>query len=223
MSAVQPPPALRARVMAAVRAEPVAPRAAGVRQRVLLVLVALLFAGALSIAIGRPGLRGRPFAYVASLAVAWLLVCAVATWAGVGRGQSMLGRSAGWRAGAVALVPMALLATSLGLGAAWPETLADNAGAGAHLLCVIGTMGFALAPLVAFALMRRASDPVAPGLTGAAIATAAGAWGALGIELHCRYTSPFHVVVSHVLPVAILALVGALVASKYVAIRAQTR
>jgi hypothetical protein len=223
VSGLQPPPALRARVLAAVRAEPVPPRAIAARKRALLVVGAILFAASLSIAIGRPGLRGRPFAYVASLALVWLVVSAGATWVGVLRGRSMLGRAAEWRSAAMALTPVALVATSLAFGIAWPQTLTDHAGLGAHLLCVLGTVGFALGPLLAFMAMRLASDPVAPRLTCGAIAAAAGAWGALGIELHCRYTSPWHVVVGHVLPVALLAMGGMLVGNSVVAIRAESR
>jgi hypothetical protein len=221
VAASAPPDELRERVMASVRAEPAAPRAAGVRKRATLVTGAIIFSVVLSVAIGSPGLRGRPFAYVASLAVAWSLVGIAATWAGVARGRSMLGRPAVWRLGVVTLTPLALLMASAALGQRWPETLTDGAELPAHLLCVLGTVAFALGPLAAFVAMRRASDPVAPGLTGAAIAVAAGAWGALGIELHCRYASPFHVAVGHVLPVALLALVGVVVGRRLLAIRGE--
>jgi hypothetical protein len=211
---------LRARVMAAVRAEPVSPRAAGKRRLALGVLRALAVWAVVSFAIGLPGLRGRPLAYVASLAVAWFLVGAAATWAGVTRGRSMLGRTAAWRRATAVLTPLALVATSFALGAVWPETLTRGAGVDRHLLCVVGTAGFALAPLRLFVNMWRESDPVAPRLTGAAIAAAAGAWGALAIELHCRFTSTFHVVVGHVLPVMLLALIGVYLGNRFLAIRA---
>ena len=216
-----PPPNgdLRARVMAAVRAEPVSPRVIGLRRRVLWGVLALGFWAVVSVAIGLPGLRGRPLAYVVSLGVAWLLVGAAATWAGVARGGSMLGRAAAWRITTAAMTPLALLCTSLLLGAAWPETLTDNAAIGRHVLCVVGTVGFALGPLGVFIAMWRGSDPLAPRLTGAAIAAAAGAWGALAIELHCRFTSPFHVVVGHVLPVSLLALAGMYIGRRFLAIR----
>jgi hypothetical protein len=210
---------LRARVMAAVRAEPVSPRALGMRRRVGWLALALVFWVSVSWAIGLPGLRGRPFAYVSSLAVAWLLVGAAATWAGVARGHSMLGRKAVWRSATAALTPLALLASSLVLGIVWPETLTDSATIDRHLLCIVGTVGFGLGPLAVFVAMWRASDPVAPRLTGAAIAAAAGAWGALAIELHCRFTSPFHVVLGHVLPVSLMALWGVRLGRKYLAVR----
>jgi hypothetical protein len=119
------------------------------------------------------------------------------------------------------MTPIALLVTSFASGVGWPQTLDNESSIGAHLLCVVGTIGFALAPLVLFATMRRGSDPVAPRLTGAAIAAAAGAWGALAIELHCRYTSPLHVIFGHVVPVALLALAGMAVGDRFVALRSR--
>jgi hypothetical protein len=206
---------LRQRVLAAVLAEPVPPRAVGMRRRALRLARILVVWVLISLAIGLPGLRGRPLAYVSSLAVAWLLVGVAATWAGVGRGRSMLGRGAIWSSATAVLTPMALLATSLALGNLWPETLTDHAGVSRHLLCVVGTIGFALGPLGLFIAMWRESDPVGPRLTGASIAAAAGAWGALAIELHCRFTSLFHVIIGHVLPVALLALAGIAVGRRY--------
>ncbi|MDP8998695.1 MAG: NrsF family protein [Myxococcota bacterium] len=212
---------LRARVMAAVQAEPIGPRAAGVRKRARLIVAASLFSVVLSIAIGRPGLRGRPLAFVASLGLVWTVIGAVATWVGVMRGRSMLGRSTGWRMATAIGTPVSLLGASVVLGYAWPSTLVDKAGSFAHLSCLVGTTAFALAPFAAFMAMRRASEPVAPRLSGAAIAASAGAWGALGIELHCRYTSSLHVVIGHVLPVAFLVILGATLGGWVLGIRSE--
>jgi hypothetical protein len=205
--------------MAAVRAEPVPPRSVGLRRLALWVLFALAFCAAFSVAIGSPGVRGRPLAYVVSLAVAWALVGVASTWAGVSRGRSMLGRTAVWKKATIFFTPLALLVTSLALGAVWPETLVDHARMHRHLLCILGTLGFAWGPLGVFLALWRRSDPLVPRLTGAAIASAAGAWGALAIELHCKFTSPFHVVVGHVLPVALFALQGMYIGRRFLAVR----
>jgi hypothetical protein len=212
---------VRARVMAAVRTDPVGSRAAGTRRRALFVLLALAISAAGSLAIGLPALRDRPSGYVVSLSLAWLGISVMATWAGVSRGRSMLGRPAGWRIAVAWVTPVALLASSLALGAAWPQTLRDEAGTFEHVLCFLGTIGFALSPLAAFLAIRRSTDPVSPRLTGAAIAAAAGAWGALAIELHCRWTSPWHVFVGHVLPVSVLAIAGVAAGTRYVAVRGE--
>jgi hypothetical protein len=160
-------------------------------------------------------------AYVATLAAAWLGVGVAATWAGVSRGRSMLGRSVAWRVLVAALTPSALLATALVTALVWPHTLDDQAGAAAEAVCVTVAMVCALGPLASFAIVRRNSDPVAPRLTGAAIGAASGAWGALFVELHCAHTSMGHIVLGHVLPVALLTLLGVVVGGRVVAVRAE--
>ena len=219
MSVTPPHPELRSRVLAAAIASPVAARAVGLRQRAAALAAGFALPVAISLALGCPRGGGRPAAYVATLATAWLGVGLAATWAGVSRGRSMLGRSAIWRVLVAALTPAALFATAFLAALAWPSTRDDDAGALVHVVCVAVAMVCALGPLAAFAMVRRGSDPVAPRLTGAAIGAASGAWGALFIELYCAHTSVGHIVLGHVLPVALLTLLGALVGDKVVAIR----
>lgn len=219
MSAPTPSAELRARVLAAARAQPARTRPAGARRDALVVALGFAIPVAVSVAIGGPGTR-LPLAYTAALGVAWLLVSFVATWEGVGRGRSMLGRPNVVRALVVGLTPVALLVTASLAALVWPETLAVPAGLPEHVVCVAFTLVFALGPLVAFAIVRRHSDPVAPRLTGAALGAASGAWGALGIELHCGHASAFHVVVGHVLPVLALAAVGAVLGERVLGVRA---
>jgi hypothetical protein len=219
-ASVDPPhPDLRSRVLAAAMASPVAPRTEGVRRRAVALAAGFAVPLAISLALGFPRAGGRPAAYVATLAASWLGVGLAATWAGVSRGRSMLGRRAAWRLLVAALTPAALFATALAAALAWPSTRDDEAGALAHVVCVAVGMICALGPLAAFAAVRRSSDPVAPRLTGAALGAASGAWGALFIELHCVHTSVGHIVLGHVLPVVLLTLVGVLIGDRVVAIR----
>src|SRR5262249_4096481 len=105
--------------------------------------------------------------------------------------------------------------------AVWPQTNVDASTLANHTSCARFTFVSALGPLIAFAFYRRRSDPVAPRLTGLAIGAASGAWGALTIELHCGHTSLTHVMIGHLVPVAVLMLVGVLVGHFVVAVRAQ--
>lgn len=213
---------VRARVMAAVEGEPVVTRAIGARRRVVLAIVAGVIFAAASFGAVRPGLGGRPPGYVGSLTLAWLLIGVAATWAGVTRGRSMLGRPVAWRVAVAVATPVALLAASLACGMVWPSAPGDDPGIGPHLVCLFTTIGLALGPFALFFALRGANDPVRPHLTGAAIAAAAGAWGALGIELHCAITVPCHVLVGHVLPVALLGVAG-MTAGWFVALRPENR
>ena len=88
-------------------------------------------------------------------------------------------------------------------------------------VCLVIALAMATAPLLAFMLLAKGSDPVHPRAMGAALGAAAGAWGALGIGLHCPYAFPAHVALGHVLPVLLLAGIGALAGGRLVGVRAQ--
>src|SRR5580704_8748532 len=164
--------------------------------------------------------QGRPVGYIVALFLAWLPIAAVATWAGVGRGRSMLGRPASWLLAVAVLTPVALLAGWAGVGMAWPSTLHDGSGLHQHLVCDVATLAFSVGPLLAFSRLRRGTDPVTPRLTGAAIATAAAAWGALALHLVCGFTAPVHILLGHVAPVVFVTSAGALLTARRVAVRA---
>ena len=221
MTSPLPPPDLRARVLAAAQAEPMPPRAAGVRRGAVIVAAGLAASVAILYRIGGPGSRGRPSEYFVALAVLWLLVGIAATWGGVVRGRSMLGRSVASRTLVATLTPAALLITAFAASLAWPATGERPSGTPEHVICIVFTIIFALGPLIAFAAVRRRTDPVAPRLTGAAIGAASGAWGALCIELRCEHASVLHVALGHVVPVALLTLVGLIVGDRIIALRAR--
>jgi hypothetical protein len=216
-----PSPELRARVLEATRREPVRSRAEGERRRAAVVALGFLVSCALGIVAGRLDRGERPLGYIAALVTAWLVLASAATWVSVGRGQSMLGRPVIWRIAAAVLTPVAMLATWLALALAWPETLHSVFGARPHTLCAVATVVFATGPLIAFAVVRRGTDPVTPRLTGAALGAAAGAWGAVGVQMFCSFTAPVHVLLGHLLPVALLPALGVLIGDRVVAIRAR--
>ena len=216
-----PPPELRARVIEAARREPVPTRAVGSRRRARALAIGF---GALvaMLAILGPRPMGRPDGYLAAVVLAWLPIAAAATWAGVGQGRSMLGRPPAWLVGVVALTPLAMMAVWACVAIAWPSTLHDASGPREHFICDVMTLALSAGPLVAFGVLRRASDPVTPRLTGAALGTAAAAWGAIVLHLLCGFTSPLHILLGHVLPIGLVALVGAALTARTVAVRTKT-
>lgn len=219
MSSQGPSAELRARVLAAASAEPVLTRSAGLVRRVAIVAVGVVVSMLVLAYIGGPKPDGRPLGYFLAMAALWSLVVLAATWGGVARGRSMLGRPLSVRMMVAALTPAALVVTALAAGLLWPDTISDPATTGDHLFCVeLGSL-MAIGPLVAFALLRRGSDPVAPRLTGAAVGAVAGAWGGLFIELRCGHCSVEHVVLGHVVPVVIMTLLGALIVGSVVSVR----
>jgi len=215
-----PPPDLRARVLSAARAEPVPPRPSASWRRTLAVCMGVGVSFAILMSIGGPGQYGRSAAYTFVLAVLWALVGAAGAWAAGARGHSMLGRPASWRVLVLILTPLALMLTAQVVGAVWPPPY-KVADLDKHLVCIEFTTLMALGPFIAFTFLRRGSDPVAPRLTGAAIGAVSGVIGAVGIELRCSHATLVHVALGHVLPVALLAMLGALVAGRIVAVRAR--
>jgi hypothetical protein len=213
---------LRARILEAARREPVRTRPQGVRARALTLAAGFLAPVLLSLLIGGPNPHGRPAAYEWLVAASFAALAGVATWAGVGQGRSMLGRPMPWRVAVAVLTPLALLLVTFAASVIWPETTRGHDTPHDLVVCLAFTTLFALGPLVAFTLVRRGSDPVAPRLSGAALAMAAGAWGAVGITLHCPHVTVAHIVLGHLVPVVAIGLAGLLVGQQIVAIRTKT-
>jgi hypothetical protein len=230
---------LRSRVLNAVLQEPVAARPQASRRRAW--LVALGFAGTGVIALGRhlleranagatstgqarplwrvvsvPGttLPHRPESFVVLLVCAWLLVVVAATWAGLARGRSMLGRSLATKLSVATLTPCALALTWLAVAHVQLHALDETPDSLLHMHCALMSVAYALCPLVAFLAVRRGSDPIAPRSGGAAIGAVAGAWGALLYVASCDCTSPIHIALAHLLPISLMAVVGALVGER---------
>ena len=204
------------------RLEPVPSRAQAARRHARAVVLGFAATAAILVAISLPTTRGRPLGYVVALVIAWLPIALLATWAAVGRGGSMLGRPARWLVATSLLTPVVLLLSWIPVTLRWPETLVDVSGAFEHGRCIAATVGFAVGPFVAFMLIRRASDPVNPVLTGAAIGTAAATWGAVTLPLICGFTAPRHMLIGHLLPVLLIAAVGAALGGRLVAVRPKT-
>lgn len=220
MTSATPPPDLRARVLAAAASEPVPARSAGLPRQAAIVALGFAASIGLLLAIGGPGARSRSSAYYLMLAALWLGVTGLALWAGVARGRSMLGRPPWARAAVATSTPLALLATAALAGGAVPPG-GEVAGVHEHVVCAAFTVLFALGPLAALAALRRRGDPVAPRLSGAAMGAAAGAWGAVSIELRCEHAQLDHVVLGHVLPVVALVLLGIILGDRVLALRAR--
>jgi hypothetical protein len=230
---------LRSRVLRAVRQEPVAARPSESRRNSLWIVLG--FACTSGVAVLRSVLdravgatssitQDEPLwhvvpagggadpdhrlVYVVTVELVWALVAFGATWAGVNRGRSMLGRSVVTKLAVALLTPLALIVAWLVLALAELPTLDDVPNARVHLHCTLMSVAYAIGPLVAFFVVRRGTDPVHPRWGGAAIGAVAGTWGAVLYVASCGCTSPIHIALSHVLPVAMLAVSGALVGDR---------
>jgi len=215
----QPSDALRARVLSAARAEPSPTRAERARQGALLALAAAAWLVGIFLGIGGVHADGRPAAHLLGTALGWGAGALLATWQAYGRGRSMLGRP-GRRMLAVAVAtPVILLGWVAACNSQYPDAIFPCPFAHG-CKCLALTLLLAAAPLAALLLARRASDPVHPRATGAALGAAAGAWAAVLIDLRCPYTTLEHVAFGHALPVAVLGALGAWLGGRAVGIGA---
>jgi hypothetical protein len=209
---------LRDRILGAAASEPSVTR--GERRWRNALLFVMGSAAALAIFILWGGVRphGRPLWLIMTTASGSALLGTLALTVALGRGRSMLGRSRRMLAGSIVPMAVALVLWKTGVSAlfdgmnvAWP--------ARPGFRCLALALAVGLVPLVLGLLARRRSDPVQPAAAGAALGAACGLAAATLVDLWCPVAHLPHLLVGHLLPVALLALVGAVAGSKVLAIR----
>lgn len=216
---MNPPDDLRARILGAAGRLPSPHRAAATRRDRALYALGAATLVIVFVALGGLRLGRRPEAFLALTSGGWAVVAVLATWISLGRGRSMLGRPRPWLSVvAIATAPL-LVAWALVVVAAWPEVRQLRGGMGAHVMCFVLTLLLSTGPGVAWAWARRGTDPVHPRAALASLGAAAGAWAGVSIDLHCELSHEAHVALGHVLPVAILALFGAVFGKRVLGLR----
>lgn len=205
---IPPPDALRARVRASIAETP--PSRIGRPARMAIATVSAAVAIVVGVAKIRPDMQlGPSHALVALTAV--LIVLAVATSvAGLARGRLGLGAPLlTLLVLAVATVPLYAMATMM-----WPV-----AGPEAPPHGETGCFSIALAcgavVLAGLTFALRRSVPAAPVARGALVGACAGAWAGLAVHLHCPAVGREHLLVGHILPLAIATLIGLLVVPRF--------
>ena len=98
------------------------------------------------------------------------------------------------------------LADPLEVSRAAAASLANLSPWGLRCLTVSAAVG--LLVLLTFTAALRRSAPVASRLRGAAVGAAAGAWAGLSVFVFCPAVELRHLLVGHVLPIAVFTLVG---------------
>jgi hypothetical protein len=194
---------LKERVLAAARREPSPTRRGATLRLALALVVAVADGAAVFFFTGGPRLAGQSPASLLGAAV----ITVVAMWAAFGRGGSMLGRPRSWLLAVTLGAPAAQMAWALLCNSRLPEAL-RYAGA-VPTGCLVLACTVAMGPLLAFALIRRESDPVHGGLAGAARGSALGSVAWIVAGLWCPSMNPAHLAYAHVLPICLLAAFGA--------------
>lgn len=216
--AITPPPASRARVLAAVAGERTPSRAAISLRNALAFLLGLAVALGAFFYMG--GLRAgpRPSSLIVETAVGATLIALVAAWQLIGRGGSMLGRPPRWLVLAICATPVLLFLWKVGVSNEYDGMMVRWAARpGLRCLGLSTTSGGAI--LAALLVIRGGTAPRNPAMTGAGLGVAAGACAWVLVDLWCPVGFVPHLLLGHVAPLVLLAIVGTLVGRRVLAQR----
>lgn len=81
--------------------------------------------------------------------------------------------------------------------------------------CLAMAAMVAIAGTTALVVAFKNASPVSPRVRGAAFGAAAGAWAGLAMHLRCPSADPVHILVGHAGPIALVAILGAIVAPRF--------
>ena len=208
---------LKERVLAAVRATPSPPRAQTTPRTSVLLVSAAVVPLLGFVAVGGFESGSRPPALIAMTGIGVCVIAVVSLWLALGTGGRMLGRARLWLAAQALLTPLFLLGWKLWSSAAFvgmTQPMVERPG----LRCLGLTLLLGSWPLLAFSLIRRHSDPTHPRMLGAALGVAAGTYSATLIDFWCPVGYTPHVLLGHILPLAVLGLVGAWLGNRLLAL-----
>jgi hypothetical protein len=210
------PADLKARVLLAVQAEPTPTQAARRRQAVVLLTIGAAISLATFVCAGGVRCYERPPLLVFVTAFGWLAATIIALAIAFARGRSPLGRPTTWLLALVVAAPVLLLAWKVAVTLPFgPESMVywdEKLG----FRCLELSLGTGLPLLVALAFARRRSVPVRPGLTGAALGMAAGIAAGSLVDLWCPVGYLPHLLLGHILPLVVLAGLGALLGRRLI-------
>jgi hypothetical protein len=191
--------------MSSVRARPSATRPSARPVRIFVAALSFSLA-ALSVCIRRSDADLRPPGAVAAGSLWGAIVVALVV------GALLVRRGALWPArGALQAtvwgVPAALALYPLLNAALWPlPGPPGNTTKG--VICLVASVVLGGTALAGLLFAYRKSDPVSPGLSGAALGALAGAWVALSQQLRCPFGDPLHALTTHILPSLLLSGLG---------------
>jgi hypothetical protein len=211
---------IKARILVEVRTTPASTRRTARLQTWSVLQASFVVAGALFFACDgvRHG-QGRPPWLSALGACAWAAVAAASLGATLGQGKASLGRDRTVLLAIAIGAPAVLLATMIALAAAYPEAaLVHPERLG--LKCLGLTLVAGAPPLLGLTMVRRGAAARNAVTTGAALGSACGAAAGVMVQQWCPVMTARHLAVGHIAPIAFLALVGAVLGARVLAMRA---
>jgi hypothetical protein len=206
---------LEARLVASILSTPSPTRRTARTWQWLVLPVGAIVAAALYVAYDGPeqGRGGRDAWFYVASAMSWAAVAALSLWGALGHG-----RGASWRSRSALLAcalgtPAVLFGAMIALGSLDPAMMEIHPEKWGRM-CLPLTVAAAAFPMLALLYARRESDPVHPALSGAALGSACAAAAGVMVELWCPVSTARHVALGHVLPILLLAFVGALMGAQ---------
>jgi hypothetical protein len=161
----------------------------------------------------------------------WFYVASAMTWATVAvlslRGALGRGAGASWRSRTALLAcavgtPAMLFGAMIALGSLDPAMMEIHPEKWGRM-CLPLTLAAASLPLLALTYARRESDPVHPAMSGAALGSACGAAAGVMVELWCPVSTVRHIAIGHILPILLLALMGAIMGTQLLGLSGRPR
>lgn len=211
------PVQLRDRVLATARARPSRTRSQVRLRRAAVLLCGTLVGLSVFVLTGGARIGPRPAPLIVAASAAGALIAGLAGKVLLTRGGSLLGRPYALRIGAILGAPlMAIAARHLlsaefdGMVRPWPERPGFR--------CLALTLAIGLAPMAAFVLAFRRSEVVHPRSSGAGSGVAIGISAGVLVDLWCPVAYLPHLLLGHLLPVAILGVAGFLIGRRLLAI-----
>lgn len=212
---------LKERVLAAAATTPSPTRHEGKTRGVWLLALSLVAGVALlELAGGVAHSGARPLAVTVRLADGWALASTLLTWLLLRR-RAMLAALPRSLVVATLACPIVLFAWMAYFEGAFPPLAGSTPGA--DWICLLFTLAGAATPLGCFMQLHRGVELQRPDMLGAAGGAAAGAWSGVLAILWCPTTSPWHVLLGHVVPITLLTCIGSLLGASMLGVRARAR
>ena len=202
---------LRARVLAAVQREPSPPRAVVVAAELRRMGLALLVTFGVFVSVRGVRVGDRPLSLLAITALGAAAITLVVGGVALTRGRSMLGRSRTLLWSIAVATPIALLAWKL----TWTARFDVLGPMRVGVKCLGLSLAMAASPMFVMLAGRVRSDPLHPAATGAAVGAAFGAMAWVLVDLWCPVGYLRHLLIGHVLPLALIIIAGALLGRRH--------
>jgi hypothetical protein len=198
---------LKMRLLRAVEATPVPARPVESKRTAWLVAVALSVSFSAFLAFGGMRITGREPSLVIGTVIGTATIAALAIWAMMGRGRAMMGRASSWLTAVAIASPVALLLWKVLWSSQYESGLAPwEERAGFRCFGLSLTLG--ALPLVAMLFGRRGTDAVHPGRAGMGIGIGVGLGAATLVDAWCPVAYVPHLLLGHILPLALLGVAG---------------